>query len=711
MRNKTVLPLILFVFIFSATITAQEKKEQTGQEIMRLSAQGISADPLLGFDTDGIPMICGTINDDLYGKPQEVNLVETRGWETIPNVIRADGVDTFVLEVDVNSPATSVSLEGVGGFLIPPESGPITLRDDGQGMDRIAGDFVFTAGSFRFNPSAQLPDFYELNLDSPSGLYITTVGTVHIEETDTTTQFLLRPSIGILRSDIEETDVVSLTPEIQVSPHLINVSTDTRATQLFLRQRSDEDLQQITRKIYEVLPDEFDFFIFLSSSKVELIPRFSSRNFVAGTHLTVQVNYTGTGPTPFDRSSDYGSSGRLLSVNALDAYDRGMNGRAATHEILHQWGAFIDPSLGLSDGAHYTNWSSVGSLLGGFQWIDNSDGTFTINCDEGRNGATYAAPLDKYLMGLIDASEVSQLYTYDTSAPIKSCSQGNPIVQQGEITTTVTIDDIQAIHGTRTPGPSEALRSFNIAFVIESHERLLNPTEMTFYEILAEHYTLDLPPANADPIVTEPGWQPVTRFFSEGVTWQSKVPMNMVAIPTFSPEPGTYTTSIDVTISTLTNEATIYFTTDGSAPTDSSQVYSAPIHITTTTTIKAKAFRPGFIPSEMVEANYDLNITSAATGENGVPSEFSLFQNYPNPFNPSTTIKYSLAAASYVFIKIYNVLGEKVSTLVNEKQEAGFYSAVWDGKNNIGQQVSSGIYLYRIETKNFVQSRKMLVIR
>jgi hypothetical protein len=94
-----------------------------------------------------------------------------------------------------------------------------------------------------------------------------------------------------------------------------------------------------------------------------------------------------------------------------------------------------------------------------------------------------------------------------------------------------------------------------------------------------------------------------------------------------------------------------------------------------------------------------------------LPLEFALEQNYPNPFNPATTLKYTLKENAKVTLKVYNVLGQLVKTLVNEKQTAGFKTVTWDGTNEAGVKVSSGIYIYRIEAKNFVQSRKMILMK
>ncbi len=94
-----------------------------------------------------------------------------------------------------------------------------------------------------------------------------------------------------------------------------------------------------------------------------------------------------------------------------------------------------------------------------------------------------------------------------------------------------------------------------------------------------------------------------------------------------------------------------------------------------------------------------------------VPEEFVLEQNYPNPFNPTTTISYQLPTAEKVRITIYDLSGRKVRELLNENRAAGAYSAEWDGKNQVGQQVSSGVYVYQINAGQFSQSRKMVFVK
>ena len=101
-----------------------------------------------------------------------------------------------------------------------------------------------------------------------------------------------------------------------------------------------------------------------------------------------------------------------------------------------------------------------------------------------------------------------------------------------------------------------------------------------------------------------------------------------------------------------------------------------------------------------------------------LPKQYALLQNYPNPFNPITTIKYLLPEDSYVSLKIYNILGQEVRTLLEGIQKAGINSVSWDAINNSGNRVSSGIYIYKLDahsngnsSKFFSQSRKMILLR
>ena len=94
-----------------------------------------------------------------------------------------------------------------------------------------------------------------------------------------------------------------------------------------------------------------------------------------------------------------------------------------------------------------------------------------------------------------------------------------------------------------------------------------------------------------------------------------------------------------------------------------------------------------------------------------IPSTFSLSQNYPNPFNPITKLDYNLPLRSKVNISIYNVLGQEIKTLVNGVKEYGYHSVTWDGRNDLGKDMSSGVYFARITSKGFTKTRKMLLVK
>jgi hypothetical protein len=107
-------------------------------------------------------------------------------------------------------------------------------------------------------------------------------------------------------------------------------------------------------------------------------------------------------------------------------------------------------------------------------------------------------------------------------------------------------------------------------------------------------------------------------------------------------------------------------------------------------------------------------MTSTSADENrdlGLPTEFTLFQNYPNPFNPETRISYEVAKHAQVMLRVINLRGQQVRTLVNEEKPSGFYEVRWDGNNDHGQRVASGVYLYRLESREFVQTRKMVFLQ
>jgi len=110
-----------------------------------------------------------------------------------------------------------------------------------------------------------------------------------------------------------------------------------------------------------------------------------------------------------------------------------------------------------------------------------------------------------------------------------------------------------------------------------------------------------------------------------------------------------------------------------------------------------------------IRIGYATDSSSASTGDdisNNLPRKFDLHQNYPNPFNPTTAIGYQLSAVSDVELSIYNLLGQKVVTLVNKRQQVGYHQVEWDAS-----RFSSGVYFYRIQAGEFQDVKKMILLR
>ena len=133
------------------------------------------------------------------------------------------------------------------------------------------------------------------------------------------------------------------------------------------------------------------------------------------------------------------------------------------------------------------------------------------------------------------------------------------------------------------------------------------------------------------------------------------------------------------------------------------------------------SFKPKDVRNGMVSISYDLRgrtDVSLASGVNEqeirdliLPREFSLSQNYPNPFNPITTINYSIPTQSRVKLQIYNLLGQVVTTLVDADKNPGYYEAIWNGTNQSGKSVSSGLYFYSLRAGQFNDTKKMVILK
>ena len=93
------------------------------------------------------------------------------------------------------------------------------------------------------------------------------------------------------------------------------------------------------------------------------------------------------------------------------------------------------------------------------------------------------------------------------------------------------------------------------------------------------------------------------------------------------------------------------------------------------------------------------------------PEKHTLYQNYPNPFNPNTTLSYILSRASFVNITVYDMAGKAIKTIINSSQNAGLKKVEWNATNDKNEPVSAGLYIYKMQTNEFTETKKMLLLK
>ncbi|MFQ5631783.1 MAG: T9SS type A sorting domain-containing protein, partial [bacterium] len=105
------------------------------------------------------------------------------------------------------------------------------------------------------------------------------------------------------------------------------------------------------------------------------------------------------------------------------------------------------------------------------------------------------------------------------------------------------------------------------------------------------------------------------------------------------------------------------------------------------------------------------DVTAVDSGPENMPGTFELHQNYPNPFNPETVISYNLQTSSHVTLSVYNLMGQRIVTLVDKQRAAGQYKHTWNGRDAAGDNLASGVYIYRLHAGGQMLTRKMLLVR
>jgi hypothetical protein len=488
-------------------------------------------------------------------------------------------------------------------------------------------------------------------------------------------------------------------------------------TYLNIEQPIVNDVAMMNR-FYQTYPDSFFQTIFFTN--------FPQTMAGFANELNIENTIAGIGLGVFDFSDVYGSDGVLQSrcnMNELNVWPFNPETRffgsennfltILGQEAGHRWGAFVNfidangqPSnliLGRAN-AHWSYFADVDhSLLEGGNWQPVSGDLFTTPTQ-----IDFFGDIDEYIFGTRLPEEVTA--TFFVSSPTNNLPQnrdnGTPV--QGAtargIAVEVTIEDIIAAEGARIPAEPEAPKDLRQAFILVTQNGT-TPTQdelnkiTTFRRAWEDYFERSLD--GRMTLNTR-----ITRTFPIAV-------IKGQVVDAVTQEP-----IQDITVKSVERQFEQFVTRGGRY----TFRYLADENSGSEEAITLIADASGYTPDTLTisieygtEVEIDItlnpNTTAVEDVEIQVPEVFVLEQNYPNPFNPTTTIQYSLPSAAQVELIIYNMLGQRIVTLVDEKQSAGTYSIKWDGTNTKAEQVGNGVYLLRLKTDEFVQTRKMVLVR
>jgi len=364
-----------------------------------------------------------------------------------PVAIWGDGSDSTTMEVRVSGPVSSVAI-----------ALPISLElfDDGTHGDARAGDGIFSRSGITWVSSVHTSLFPQIRITSPTGAI--------------TTAIPLDSRLWIV-SPSQRVTIARLSEDVQVAPNIVNLRDDGRLFRYTPSAGTTTplSLQTITRKFYEYFSDDYDFVSILTS-----FGALNGTNF----HVDARNDVQGIGKSIFNNTSAFGSAGTLRGVNFLP-----LQAGALTHEVTHQWAAFLDARFNLGDGAHWGAVNIPGYVFG-INFKSNGNGTYTITQGVFESGRVYP-PMELYLMGLIPSEEV----------PDVTVLQGITAntVQVGQVVTPaavriVTMADILAVHGPRVPSVGVSPRNFRMAGVLITPGRLATDAEMSAYNRMLEQF-------------------------------------------------------------------------------------------------------------------------------------------------------------------------------------------------------------------------------
>jgi len=477
----------------------------------------------------------------------------------------------------------------------------------------------------------------------------------------------------------------------------------------------------LMQKFYQTFPDSFFQVIYFTN----FIQDLGNPNALAF-EATIKNSIQGIGEEIGDGSQSFGSNGVLESycnMNRLSIWRSNPEERFFTdgnnfltilaQESGHRWGVhvnFIDTNGDTSDlilGRDNGHWSyyfdSDHSSLEGGNWEFSFGNTFTTPTQ-----VDFFGDIDEYIMGLRTPEEVTPSFfvSSPTNDLLSSRERGTPRMGAFASGTAVevTIGDIIAAEGPRLPAEADAPKDLRQAFILviqngttpsqNELDKIANfrrTWEDYFERSVGGRMTLNTSITRIFPVAFLYGHvlddmtdQPIVNITVESTER---------GFEQFVPGGGRYTFR--------------YLADESSGAAE-----------TVTVIVEAEGYFPDTLTTNITygtelvsDFRLQLDLTSVENVASEIPAFDLLEQNYPNPFNPSTTIKFDLSAASEVTLNIYNMKGQLVRRLLQEKLSAGSHSFTWDAKDDQSQQLPSGLYVSRLQAGDFVQHRKMLLIK
>lgn len=626
----------------------------------------------------------------------------------------------------------------------------LVLKNDGTQGDEIAGDSVFTINNLAmnsYNTNDKLGYWY---LNSKEILY-----TFNNGQSLAFKEYIQLLVLWINDALVKIPEVKDYDQNIRAGEYVVSVKHSLKGN--FPNFYKDD--KEILSLFYKYFNDDRDFI---------LIPVLFPSEQLGGSHTTIKNYVSGTGSKIFDNSWQFNSTGKLLGL--VNIFYQFNNFGLINHELLHQWAVHTDQSLFLNR-ANDSHWGIIEMESTGF---GNSDivkqilpiGDSLYYTIKNQTNDTKCSMLELYLMGLIPLDSVIFPLRALKNPVYTGKYEGNNLYKSKGIAE-ISKYDFLIKNGIRTPEFGAEKTKYNAAVIIPYH-RLLSPTELAYFDVVARelektenslntgmtfyemtHKKAELKTKiNLNPYSDGSGnfinssEIKIIKVSSEETSaengkaenvldgqlstyWHTEWKNNLIAHPhylefdlgkEFLIDGFEYTARQDSYNGRIKNYE-FYITNDLMNPgnpviksvfenTQSRQSIKFPAH--SGRYIKLIALDE--INNNKWSSCSEIKISGVSLTDN--PNEpdklkFRLEQNYPNPFNPTTRINYYVPSNTHVSLKIYDMLGREILTIVKGYKSAGYYSESFTPGNSF----PSGVYFYRIITDSDTETRKMMFLK